>query len=255
MFAHHECGWNDLADQAFRKLGEHSAAVPAGHSGWFRLTLPSPLSLPAKDPAHDGDRLLIVLDAAPAVRWATVQTPAPTVAGVEYFGQAGRWGPLDAALTMRLDPAPNCGEAVNVLNGWHRRLSRAPLNMWVSAPGAELPQTLTLVWGEPMTFDRLELTFDNLARTMRDNPWEHGSRAMPSLVCAYTVKARTGADEWTELARERDNVHRHRIHEFTPVTASELALHVLATHGEKQGARVYSIAARRRHGWPPTAAS
>ena len=88
---------------------------------------------------------------------------------------------------------------------------------------------------------RIEVTFDNLAPTRAQNPWESGTRVHPMLVREYELAARQG-ETWSVLVREDDNHHRFRVHSFAPVRTSQIRLRVLATHGEGGQARVYRIA-------------
>ena len=145
--------------------------------------------------------------------------------------------------TVRLIPPPLMGEVENIINGFHRRFSRGPTNMWMSDPSQDMPQEVTLTWEEPQLLDQVCLTYDNLTAFRHDQPWENGTRVLPFLVKAYTVEIwRDG--EWDELIREHDNFHRFRCHGFNPVCTKKLRLRILSTHGEGVSARVYQIQVR-----------
>ena len=245
MHEYRDCGWNDLRFPVFRRLASRETAAEPGFEGWHRIALSPSLQLDGKDPTHDGDRLLVALNGNSYLKWAAATGVHETAAGVEHFDQIDEWRPLSAMMTMRLGPAPGLGEAANAVNGFHRRFSIAPLNVWMSDPAQPLPQTLSLSWAEPQTFSRVSVTFDNLARTMHDNPWEYGPRAMPQLVKSYALEAELDAGGWTKIAEAQENYHRHRVHTFDPATATGLRLRVLATHGQNQPARVYQVRVHR----------
>ncbi len=224
----------------FRPLAETTARVPAKFQGWFRITLPQPLALEPKDAASDDDLLMIALDANPIVEWAAARKPSELVEWWEFHQEAAEWKPLRASGAMRVFPEPMLGEAKNVINGFSRRFSTAPTNMWQTLDHSALPQEIVLSWTKPQTVSRVVCHFDNLARLERENPWEHGPRALPCLVKSYVLEAEV-AGQWQEIAREDTNFHRWRTHTFPSVTTKQLRLRILSMHGEGQGVRVYEI--------------
>ena len=228
-----------LAPAQFALLAETEAIIPAKFEGWFRLALHHPLNLQGKDDASDDDLLLLKLDANPIVEWAVAPNASELLEWWEYREEAEEWYPLHAAGAMRLSPAPTLGEASNVINGWSRRYSTAPTNMWQTPVGVALPQTLELNWPEAQAFSRVVLHFDNMVRMLEENPWEHGPRAIPFLVRDYVLEVCT-QDGWHELARVTDNCHRFREHTFAAVSATALRLRVTATHGAEQ-VHIYEI--------------
>ena len=233
-------GRNDLRDLAFHVVTTITAELPPEHAGWFRIDFPEPVALGAKDAAGDDDRVLIALDENRSVAWALAQRGNDLVEMVEHSHHLPEWRATGAVATVRLTPAPALGEATNVVNGFHRRFSRGPTNMWMSDPAQGLPQDLILTWAAPQTFVEVALTFDNLTAYRHDNPWESGRRVLPHLVKAYTLAYRADG-AWHEIARETCNYHRFRRHRFDPVTARQLRLRVLSTHGDGESARVYQV--------------
>jgi len=235
----HAWGWNDLRDEAFAVLQRRSGVLQAGSEGWFRLELEG-AELGRKDSASDADRVIVQLEANPAVQWAMAERFCEVAEAIERSHHSPRWKPLGAMGTLRLFPEPALGEAANVLNGFHRRFSRGPLNMWMSDPADGLPQSLTLEWDAPRTVSSVCLTFDNLVRQTHENPWHAGTRVVPTLVRDYEVSVwRDG--EWARVLQVSDNYHRRRVHDFEPVQASRLRLTVRAAWGEGLGARVYEV--------------
>ena len=240
---HHRIGWNDLRDTAFTTIAEQAFSLPGGFEGWHPLIFAEPLNLGLKDAASDADRVLMALSENRSVWWGLSQARAEIGEMVEHSHHDTCWHSLGTMATMRLSPTVSLGEAASVTNGYHRRFSRGPTNMWMSHTEEALPQELTLTWNEPVRMGRVDITFDNLASTRADNPWESGERVLPILAKAYDLSARVG-DEWVCLVEEDENIHRFRIHRFDPVKADQVRLRIRATHGGDGQARVYQIAVR-----------
>lgn len=234
-----DVGRNDLRDDAFTKCGEVFFILPPAYEGWVSVPIPASITLVPKDPVSDDHRVLIALDENRSVSWALTRQQNDLAEMVEHSHHQEVWRLVDAMATMRLTPSPALGEATNSINGYHRRFSRGPTNMWLSDPDAGLPQDLTLTWDAVRTFDEIKLTFDNLTAFRHDQPWESGTRVLPFLVKSYTVDYWVDG-EWRELLREENNIHRFRWHQFTPVCTARIRLRLLETHG-KAVARLYQI--------------
>ena len=235
---YHQRGWNDLRDAAFSAVAEREFVLPGNFEGWFALEFDEPLELGAKDQASDADRLIVELDENRAVWWGLSQEQKEIGEMVEHSHHDTCWHGLGTMGTMRFTPTIPLGEALNVVNGYHRRFSRAPTNMWISRD--PLPQDITLRWHAPTSFDRVEISFDNLVPQREDNPWESGARVHPMLTKVYELSIWQD-EQWVDLFREENNIHRFRIHEFEPVSTDRLRLRILDTHGEGGQARVYQI--------------
>jgi hypothetical protein len=238
-------GRNDLRDQAFAQLASFEATVPPKHDGWFRIALPEAVTIGAKDSTSDDDRLLICIDGGAALSWALARDRMPIAEAVEHSHMQPEWHQIGAMFTMRLSPAPKLGEASNAINGFYRRFSTGPTNMWMSNPAGGLPQELVLTWETPQTIDEVHLVLDNLCRLRHENPWENATRVAPHLIKAYELLWRQAwrgdGDAWKRLVQEEHNHHRFRQHSFPAVTTDRLCLRVLAVHGGLEGARVYSV--------------
>ncbi|MBC7234619.1 MAG: FAD-dependent oxidoreductase [Chloroflexi bacterium] len=236
----HASGWDDLAGEAFERCGGVNGRVPPRFEGWLTLKADVPIPLGAKDPTSDADRLIAALERNPGIEIAFAARRWEIAEGVEWSADEGVWHRLGAMIAMRLVPEPHLGDAVNAVNGYHRRFSHGPTNMWISDPRDGLPQTLELSWPRLVTFDTVSLTWDNLTRYRHDTPWESGRRVVDHLVQGYTVEVEEG-NEWRQVVAEMCNYHRFRVHRFAPVTTGRLRLHVWATHGEAS-VRLYRIA-------------
>ncbi|MGQ9631622.1 MAG: FAD-dependent oxidoreductase [bacterium] len=235
----------DLRDEVFSEISAIRESLPPDHRGWFKVSFPEPLNVGEKDCTSDDDRLLIALGENKHIQWALARREIEIAEMVEHSHHRPEWRSLEVMATLRLMPPPRLGEAANVVNGFHRRFSRGPTNMWISDPDMGLPQDLILEWPEPQEFDEVCITFDNLARLRSENPWECGARVSPILVRAYELACwREG--EWYELVHEDGNHHRFRRHSFDPVRASKLRLRVLSINGGRGGARVYQVRVARK---------
>jgi hypothetical protein len=132
-----------------------------------------------------------------------------------------------------IDPPSHPYAATNVMNGWNRP-TRMP-NLWQSALGQSLPQTLTLRWETPVIADTVEILFDadmDLPRPVM-NP-------SGTLVADYRVRlCRTGA--WVDIAEVRDNHRRLVVHTFAPGPIEQLCITALRVHRDSQCARIVEV--------------
>lgn len=234
---------NDLHDAAFAKVGTLSATVPPHYSGWLTFEFDQPLGVGEKDCASDDDRLLIALDENRQIEWALARRGNELVEMVEHSHHLPEWRDLKSKPTLRLTPAPHLGEATNVINGFHRRFSKAPTNMWISDAKQALPQDLVLTWPETQEFNEVCLVFDDLPKLRHDAPWECGTRVLPYLVKSYELDYWNGS-EWIVLDHEECNIHRFQRHRFARIMTAKLRLRITATHGEGESARVYQVRVR-----------
>ena len=129
-----------------------------------------------------------------------------------------------------------------MVNGYHRRYSTNPVNMWISATGEPLPQTLTLSWPQPQTFNCVQLTFDTLRRAYVEMPINREELGV-SGQCVRDYDLQVWQDgAWCNILQERGNYHRYRVHRFASGLHSDrLRLVVLATNEKGWPARVYEI--------------
>jgi len=236
----HSYGWNDMRAEAFEELVTVDAVLPSRYAGWYRIDFPTGFSIGEKDVCSDDDRVLIALSQNRNISWAVFEGQNEIAEMVEFSHQRPEWRPLRATGAMKLNPAPKLGEAKNMINGFHRRFSRGPTNMWISDPAQELPQDLILTWSEPQEFSHVALTFDNLPRQRHENPWESGKRVLGFCVRGYELSVWKNGT-WKTLAEEECSYSRFRTHSFEALTATKLRLRILSTHGGTQSARVYQI--------------
>ena len=257
--------WRDLRLERFDTVADTTIDVPGNFEGWLPLPLADNLELTEKEPTSEEDRLLIALGPCDGVSWARADRPCEIVAVVERDEADPAWRftsdgssegakveypdpnmppkcePPGKRLLVRLDPAPPVGEATNVVNGYARRFSTAPANLWIARRGEPLPQSLTLEFPTAVTFDTVQLTFDTIYDDYHDMPHNYGPRAAGMCVKDYRLEVRQG-DRWREVTAAQDNYHRFRVHRFDPVTTASLRLTVSAIHDPaRYTARVYEI--------------
>ena len=244
----HDFSWDDLSAGAFEQIATFEAELPAAHEGWYTLTCP--IEIGARDAASDDDRVIIALEKNPQVsigfarrRWEIAEMVERSLGDTE-------WNRLGVMAAMQLTPPPKLGDAENTINGYHRRFSHGPTNMWISDPELGLPQSVELFWPQPQRFNKITLTFDNLTRFRHDTPWESGRRVLDHCIKSYALDIWQDGG-WCEIVREEANYHRFRQHTVEPVVTDRLRLRVLGTHGNSdaassgdipsQCARVYQI--------------
>ena len=120
-----------------------------------------------------------------------------------------------------------------VIDGVSRIVGDAA-HAWVSDAHADLPQTLTLTWPEPVTAREVRLTFDTDLMPTQPDP------SLPKcLVKDYDVEVLADGT-WTKVASENGNFLRHRVHAFPPRAITALRLVCRATWGDPS-ARVFEV--------------
>lgn len=146
-----------------------------------------------------------------------------------------RWRPFTQGrgFAIRLSPPSFPYGAANVIQGTNRPDQWT--NIWISNPAIPLPATLELRWARPVHFTTVQLTFDTNANRRATRPLFR----YPECVKDYVVECAEGLT-WRELAAERDNYERRRVHAFDRVRSDRLRLRIIATNGIAS-ARVYEV--------------
>jgi hypothetical protein len=231
---------NDNTIARFAPLGAASAEIAPRSEGWVEFEFSPPLELPPKDETSDEGRCAVIIAPAAGVGIALHCRAADFAQRCEAREADAAFATAAEPLCFRIHPRPIHGEAANAVNGLNRRFCTNPVNMWMSAPGEPLPQSLALEWPEPVRFRRVHLAFDTLYRSYHSMPFNCGGTV--SEMCAQDYSLEAFADgEWRVLVEERGNYRRFRVHEFPAVTTSRLRLTIRAANGEGYGARVYEV--------------
>lgn len=136
--------------------------------------------------------------------------------------------------------------AANVLDGFVRDEPGGAVHRWSGEIGPD-GAWIELAWDAPQTLRRVQITFDTgfpreLTLSSSDGITSGIIRApQPETVRDYRLESRTDArGPWTPLAEVTQNHQRLVRHDFSPVTARAVRLHVSATNGDKL-ARVFEI--------------
>jgi len=219
-------------------VAELKLEVPGRFAGWVEAPFNQELS--PKTPTSDEERWMVLVEPAPGLSWGRDLQRYDFVRRAWLDPGSGQYATDGDSHCFRIDPAPPYGEAANVLNGWRRRFATNPVNMWISAFGEPLPQSLTLEWPEPQTFNTVHLVFDTLMRTFKEMPFNRDEEVAPVTVEAYDLEVFDGSG-WRLLASETDNYRRRRVHVFPTVCGDRLRLTVRGVWGEGGPARVYEV--------------
>lgn len=215
-------------------LAHAIVTVPANSEGWVHFDLNADVEggnlYYIHTTAHAGIfwKLFVEDDADLIHRCPVGVTPAELPATVY-------WRPFreGKSFCMEISPEVRPFAAQNVVQGGNR--PDRWTNLWQSAPGAPLPQSLELAWDTSQRFNRIEVTFDtNMNRRVRLPLYRY-----PECVKDYRIEARVNGT-WTTLHEEHDNYQRRRVHCFSTVSADQIRLTVLATNGVPE-ARVYEV--------------
>jgi len=123
--------------------------------------------------------------------------------------------------------------AGNVLSGIARPEKDVSSNLWVSDPGAGLPQALTVELPEAAEVGQIGVRFDTrLDDLYFDRPVEECARD-------YVIELRA-EKKWREVHTEKGNYHRQRVHNIEPLRADAVRISVQATNGAPT-ARIYQV--------------
>lgn len=97
---------------------------------------------------------------------------------------------------------------------------------------ATSPQGVDLTWNEPIVLGSLRLVWNDDVDEDLINLHHHRTafRTMPELPADYDVEVRTDG-AWRTVATVKDNRHRHRVHDFSPVETDAVRIRVSRTNG------------------------
>ncbi|MBA4866086.1 FAD-dependent oxidoreductase [Streptomyces sp. PSKA54] len=103
---------------------------------------------------------------------------------------------------------------------------------------------LRLDWDTPVEISTVHLVLDDDVDEYLNNLHRHRTEfeVMPELVSDYRVEALTDGGDWTVVAQETGNRHRHRTHRFAPVRTGTLRVVAEATNGAPE-ARIVALRA------------
>ncbi len=139
--------------------------------------------------------------------------------------------------------------AANVVDGHLRDIPRKPeraVHQWNARMGPD-GAWIELAWDQPQRIRHIQVTFDTgLERRLMLSGAASVSRGQirapqPEAVRDYAILYRApGSRELKEVVSVKANYERLRRHEFTPVEAAAIRIHVAATNGDDL-ARIYEL--------------
>lgn len=171
--------------------------------------------------------IVLVMEPSEGVSWVlSTQEPPGTQAG-SWDADLGYWRWFHGSLMFNTDPVSTPYHPSNVVSGINR--PEQSTNMWISDPSAELPQSITLTWQEPVEIGTVEVTFDSqLSGWIWEGPFS-------CVVRDYSLSA-----DGNVLTTVTGNHQRRRVHAVPTSKTSSLTLTVTQTNGAST-ARVVEI--------------
>ena len=205
-----ETEWGlDNRCEMYTRIATAFADVPENHEGYVTFDLK--LVLPEKDMMNDEDKLMMVFDADYEAKLRVSKTPydfARLVTGtadssetkivhddikiLENVADVREKLPeskfsyvvTDGSPLFETTPEFPVGKAENIINGYTRRFSTNPMNMWRPA---ELPAGLCMKWEKKVFAHSAVIYFDTLMRAFREEPFECGKKASPQCAKDFEV--------------------------------------------------------------------
>jgi hypothetical protein len=156
--------------------------------------------------------------------------------------------PLDLARTARATASAEepGAPAAAVLDGCSRDIPGKESHHWAGQLTSDGPW-IELAWPAPQTIGCIQITFDTgferpLTITKESSYAARMIRGpQPETVRDYTVSYRASATSaWVDLATVAGNYQRLRRHQFAPVQAQAVRIHITATNGDTV-ARIFEI--------------
>ena len=211
--------------QTEKCLKTAKAKVPANSLSWVRFDL---------DVTVEPKKLYwIGVKSESGVYWRYSKNPPTCTVSASRILK--RFAFQKGAYTMQLYPESRPYEGENILSGITR--PERWTNIWISDPGAGLPQSVELEFGREVSFNTVYLTFDtNLNTPHMKTP---GLFKHSECVRDYVLYCdQSGA--WKSLVDVAGNYQRRQIHRFDPVSSTKLRFEVQGTNGDPS-ARLYEI--------------
>ena len=136
--------------------------------------------------------------------------------------------------------------AEHVINGLVRDMPGKHENRWATEMTSD-GAWIELSWDKPQTIRHVQITFDSgfhreLTLSSSDQATKRMIRApQPETVRDYTLSYRASQDDSpTEIAKVTGNHQRLKRHDFAPIEAQSIRIHVQATNGNEL-ARIFEV--------------
>lgn len=177
-----ETEWGlDNRCEKFVELAQSEAHIHAGFAG--EINFDFKIDLEDKDIMSDEDKLMILFaDSYDAeVEFSEGEYDyARMVNGVEDE----MYRVTDATPIFRISPQIPYGQCENIKNGYTRRFSTNPMNMWKPQ---SLPATLEMSWNNVQHGEYIDIYFDTIMRTYHEEPFECKKDASPQCAKEFEV--------------------------------------------------------------------
>lgn len=239
--AHNEVEWGSCHKlSCYEPAASTEYSVPAGFCGYVDLVFNADLKT-AKDPLTDDDRLALVItpqdEGLEIARRDGLVSYMRSIEGICEEGGEPAYTVHPRCCFASISPAPLYGEASQVINGWNRRYSENPHNMWHPA---ELPAQLCLNWDAPITASQVRITFDTLERVAWTMPYESNKRVSPQCVKRFSVTLTRGDN--VVYRTELDKWHnRLAVIDFGEVSFDRLTLNIDEVWDSSRTPGVYEV--------------
>jgi len=224
--------WDYKTDDTL-KIASTKLEVPQGDYQWIRWELD--LTLGAQ-PRHCYIRL--ELGPNTNVVWHSAKTVIPGMTAAYDLGTGSmrRYG-NGVTMSFAIEPEQQPYPAQHVVSGVTRPYNAT--NLWRSQPmGTDGPQWIDLVWNEPVSISKIQLTFaGNLLMDYRFyTPLTHEA----SVVKTYTAHAWVKGD-WQPVVNVQGNYQRQRRHQLErKISTDKLRVCIHETNGDSCAA-IYEV--------------
>lgn len=238
---HNEAEWgNDNRFDRYCTLAQSKKILPPHFEGYVSFDLN--ISLDKKDHLCDDDRLALYISTeSQAIQIAQIDDLLPFVRRIDGISCDDRnekiFTVVPGACVHRLLPYPPVGEAFLVQNGYNRRFSENPQNMWKPAV---LPAALTFDLAEESCIHQIRITFDTLERTAHEMPYESGQRVSGQCVKKYSLSLYLNNNEVYSQTTD-ENYHRLAVCPIPGIKADRIVLTILETWDKTRTPGVYEV--------------
>ena len=223
------------------KIYSACAMVPPMCESWVKFDIHVPT---IRNKYVESVRARVMIDATPGISWRSIINGTMYQKAGEQ-DENGNWimktyVSMCASATEPREPFANC-RPENVVNGFNRIVDENDYE-WVSDPEQSMPQWIELDFEKESLIDTISVVFDT-DLVNPGNSWGVKVAKVPKCIKDYVVEIHDGVS-WIEVANEKDNIFRKRVHEFEPVNAKKIRVTAYETWGDKS-ARIMEIRAKR----------
>ncbi len=215
------------------------AVVPPMCESWVKFDIHVPIE---RNKYVESCAARVMIHATPGISWRSIENLS-LYQRAGFRNEKGEWEMKTSRSLCALRYLPeevmaNCGPE-NVVNG-HNRIVDEQNYEWVSDPAQDLPQWIQVEFDKATEINNVSVVFD----TDLTNPatcWGPKVPTVKQTIKDYIVEIFDGSN-WIQIANEKDNIFRKRIHRFAATKVEKVKVTALATWGDKS-ARIMEIRA------------